>query len=51
MGKCRIIAAVLVLKYEYDRTKNFSIVFSTALLKSVDEKVYTHLRGLLDLDL
>ena len=51
MGKSRIIAAVLVLKHEYDRTNKFTIVFTTDLLKSVDERVYTQLKGLLGLDL
>ena len=51
MGKSRILAAVLVLKHEYDRTNKFTIVFTTDLLKSVDERVYTHLKNLLGLDL
>ena len=41
MGKSRVIAAAIVLKHLYDNTRNFTIVFTTDLLKSVDEKVYT----------
>ena len=40
MGKSRIIAAVIALKHLYDRTRNFTIVFTTELLKSVDEQIY-----------
>ena len=41
MGKSRVIAAAIVLKHLYDKTRSFTIVFTTDLLKSVDEKVYT----------
>ena len=47
MGKSRIIAAVVVLKHLYDNTDDFCIVFTTELLKRVDEKVYTELKLLL----
>ena len=36
MGKSRIIAAIVALKNEYDGTDKFTIVFTTALLKSVE---------------
>ena len=39
MGKSRVIAAAIVLKTLYDGSVNFNIVFTTPLLKSVDEKV------------
>ena len=47
MGKSRIIAAVVVLKQLYSKTGKFTIVFTTDLLKGVDEKVYLRLRDLL----
>ena len=40
MGKSRIIAAVLALKNMMEGTQHFTIVFTTSLLKSVDQKVY-----------
>ena len=51
MGKSRIIAAVLALKSMMHDTKHFTIVFTTALLKSVDQKVYNVLQRLLDIEL
>lgn len=50
MGKSRVIAAAIVLKHLYDKTRSFTIVFTTDLLKSVDEKVYTQLRTLLAIE-
>ena len=47
MGKSRIIAAVVVLKQLYAKTGKFTIVFTTDLLKGVDEKVYLRLKDLL----
>ena len=41
MGKSRVIAAAILLKHLYDNTRSFTIVFTTELLKSVDEIVYT----------
>ena len=35
-GKSRVIVAVIVLRNEYSGTKDFTIVFTTELLKSVD---------------
>ena len=40
MGKSRIIATVIALKKEYDGKKDFTIVFTTELLKSAVEKEY-----------
>ena len=51
MGKSRVIAAAIVLKTLYDGSVNFNIVFTTPLLKSVDEKVYTQLQSLLHLNI
>ena len=47
MGKSRVIAAVVVLKQMADGSEEFDIVFTTELLKSVDERVYIKLRNLL----
>ena len=47
MGKSRVIAAIVTLKKEYDGTDDFTIVFTTELLKSVEEKNYICLRLLL----
>ena len=48
MGKSRIIATIVLLKHEYQRSDNFSIVFPNELLKSVDEQKYRRLKELLD---
>ena len=50
MGKSRVIAAAIVLKHLYDGAVNFNIVFTTRLLKSVDEQVYSQLQSLLRLN-
>ena len=50
MGKSRIIAAVVALKYLYDKTQNFNIVFTTELLRSVDEQKYTDMKTLLGME-
>ena len=47
MGKSRVIATIVALKNEYDGTDNFTIVFATEFLKSVEEKHYLLLRNLL----
>lgn len=51
MGKSRIIAAVLALKNMMEGTQHFTIVFTTSLLRSVDQKVYSILQRLLDIQL
>ena len=51
MGKSRVIAAAIVLKTLYDGSVNFNIVFTTLLLKSVDEQVYKKLQNLLSLNI
>ena len=51
MGKSRVIAAAIVLKTLYDGSVNFNIVFTTLLLKGVDEQVYKKLEKLLSLSI
>ena len=51
MGKSRVIAAAIVLKNLYDGSANFNIVFTTLLLKGVDEQVYKTLMTLLRLSI
>ena len=51
MGKSRVIAAAIVLKTLYDGSVNFNIVFTTLLLKGVDEQVYKQLEKLLSLSI
>ena len=50
-GKSRVIAAVIVLMNEYSATRDFTIVFTTELLKSVDQRVYEILSNLLDINI
>lgn len=47
MGKSRIIAAVIALKKLFYGWKQFTIVFTTDLLRRVDEQAYTTLAALL----
>ena len=51
MGKSRIIAAVVVVKHLFARTWDFTIVFTTPLLKQADESIYLHLKTMLKLNL
>ena len=51
MGKSRIIATVIALKKEYDGKKDFTIVFTTELLKSAVEKEYKLLECALTVDI
>ena len=51
MGKSRVIAAAIVLKTLSDGSVDFNIVFTTPLLKGVDEQVYKQLEKLLSLSI
>ena len=46
-GKSRIIAAAVALAARYDGVRNFAIVYSSELLKSVDTRSYQMLGSLL----
>ena len=35
-GKSRIMAAIIVLKFDYSKEKHYTILYSSDLLKSVD---------------
>ena len=50
-GKSRIIAAAVVLAARYDGVSNFSIVYSSELLKSVDCHKYELLEALLKVNI
>lgn len=47
MGKSRVIAALIALKNEYDDTQHFTVVFTTELLKSVENDKYIKLERFL----
>ena len=51
MGKSRIIATVIAIKKEYERTTDFTIVFTTELLKSAVEKEYKLLECALTIEI
>ena len=44
-GKSRVIAGIIAYKSKFDFCKKFTIMFSSELLKSVDEKVYEHIKN------
>ena len=46
-GKSRIMAAVIALKYDYAGTREFTILYSSELLKSADHDKFEKLRRLL----
>ena len=50
-GKSRIIAAVVALAAHQDSVNDFTIVYSSELLKSVDSHAYEVLRGFLNLNI
>ena len=44
-GKSRVIAGIIAYKSKFENCKKFTIMFSSELLKGVDEKVYQHIQN------
>lgn len=51
MGKSRIIAAVIVLKYLQKGITRFTVVFTSKLLRSADQAMYKRIGAVLNLEL
>ena len=50
-GKSRVIAAIIAYKAIYENMKDFTIMYSSLLLKVVDEPVYNYLGKLNGVDI
>ena len=49
-GKSRVIAACIALRHEMNARSKFAIVFTSDMLKEVDEEKYKELAALLGIE-
>ena len=48
-GKSRVISAIIAYKAKFEHCKDFTILFSSEILKTVDKEVYDLINSLFDL--